>query len=894
MPKCLLVSMLMLIGASRGAAQQPFQIAFAKPQPHFVAAWAPTMERAADRASVLARRVSLELTNVTLDSALKLLTARADLRITYSRAVLPAGRRVTLSANDIAVVTALTEMLFQSGLDVVVDRTGTLALVRCRHAVPAPAVQDSGRIVGRVTDKATGTPILGATVVVDGTNASTQTGADGRYVLRHMAAADYIVRARYIGYAPLTLTAVVVDNQETTLDFAIAKSAQELDQVVVTGTVIPTERKALPTPISVVSGEEIQQWNLQRVDQVFRGLVPGAVAWDQGSADFFSTVAVRGASSLDINTSIKTYIDGVEVSDPLFIATIDPNSVERVEITRGPQASTLYGSDASGGVLQIFTKKGAPSRQPQGVARLAYSALESRYSDGVPVRQDYLVNVSGGTSELTYGLGGSFMHTGEWTPEYHASSPSIFAGATLTQGRLSARLSARYVSKSWEAPFNPELSQYLFFSRPPRRAHDLDQQTVGVTLDYAVARNWTNELTLGYDRTANGFRITEPRRTVPADTFLMAARTGSDKASVRYNTSYRAQVDKRLEVTATAGMEHYEATRSSDVAVLATRSTGPIDGLHFVNDDRFSNTGYFGQAQVGVASTIFVTGGVRAERNGNFGAGFGTAWSPRVGISLVPRLSGTSVKIRASYGSSLRAPQPGQRDAIPQVAADQLANPGLGPERQAGWDVGVETYFGSVGSIGITYYRQIARDLIDLVFLSFTDRPQIQYQNVGRIRNRGWEVEGRLTAGKLGFTATYSRPTSTVQALGPSYAGDLRPGDELLNIPSSSGGASVTYSPTASTRLGSRFTYIGAWKGTDWIALDGYFYGSSAYRGSGRDYWITYPAIAKVDVSLMQAVSPSLTGILGIENVGNNLRYELTNDRVPLGRTVTVGAQMQF
>jgi outer membrane receptor protein involved in Fe transport len=133
-----------------------------------------------------------------------------------------------------------------------------------------------------------------------------------------------------------------------------------------------------------------------------------------------------------------------------------------------------------------------------------------------------------------------------------------------------------------------------------------------------------------------------------------------------------------------------------------------------------------------------------------------------------------------------------------------------------------------------------------------------------------------------------------VQALGPSYAGDLRPGDELLNIPSSSGGASVTYSPTASTRLGSRFTYIGAWKGTDWIALDGYFYGSSAYRGSGRDYWITYPAIAKVDVSLMQAVSPSLTGILGIENVGNNLRYELTNDRVPLGRTVTVGAQMQF
>src|SRR5207244_5051475 len=127
----------------------------------------------------------------------------------------------------------------------------------------------------------------------------------------------------------------------------------------VTGTVVPTERKAIPTPISVVTSEDIERLNLQRVDQVFRGTVPGAIAWEQGPGnDYYSSVAVRGASALSIVPSVKTFIDGVEVAYPNGIATIDPNSIDRIEITRGPQASTLYGAGALSGVMQIFTKKG--------------------------------------------------------------------------------------------------------------------------------------------------------------------------------------------------------------------------------------------------------------------------------------------------------------------------------------------------------------------------------------------------------------------------------------------------------------------------------------------------------------------------------------------------------
>jgi len=157
--------------------------AYAWEQPHFVAAWAPEKEREAEHSAALARRVSLELQDVSLDAALKALTNRAGLRITYSQAILPKSKRVTIKAGDIAVVTALTEMLFRSGLDVVVDQDGTLALVPCKHLRPRAEIQDSGTIMGTVTDEGTRSPLVGASIALAGTRLSTITDNEGKYRL---------------------------------------------------------------------------------------------------------------------------------------------------------------------------------------------------------------------------------------------------------------------------------------------------------------------------------------------------------------------------------------------------------------------------------------------------------------------------------------------------------------------------------------------------------------------------------------------------------------------------------------------------------------------------------------------------------------------------------------
>jgi iron complex outermembrane receptor protein len=896
MPKYALLALLAVSGlveSQLAVAQRAAQIAFEDPQPHFIAAWAPTQERAAERSAALARRVSLELSGESLDGALKALTRQAGLRLTYSPAVLPAERRVTIRASDVAVVTALTEMLFRSGLDVVVDRDGTMALVICRHFLEAQE-QDSGAIVGRVTDKATGAAIVGATVVVEGTGRAATTDGEGRYHILRQPAGEHTVRARYIGYTPSSAVIVLKAGEDATADFALDKSVQQLDQVVVTGTIVPTQIKAVPNPISVVMSEQIQEEHLTRVDQIFRGTVPGSVAWEPGTNDYTSTISVRGRSSLFASPSIKTYIDGVEVSNPLYIATIDPNSVDRVEVTRGPQASTVYGSDASGGVMQIFTKRGSPTSRPRVTATALLGNVQGPYADASSLRQEYRAGLAGGREDATYSLSGSYIHTGPWAPGYFSKDPSISAGARLLQGALTMDFSGRYASKTFSYVYSPALSQFAFFDKPAYETDRIRQQTYGITLTYEPVSRWEHSFVLGFDRLSYGFLNTRPRLTTPSDTALQVSTANSSKPSLRYNTSYSLPLGRSVSAVATIGAEYYEFEYSSDYTPNATRTSGPIDGTTSTSKTQFSNKGYFTQVQVGVRDRLFLTAGLRAEHNDNFGEAYGTAWSPRFGVSYVHDLGGLSLKARTSFGNAIRGVDPLQKGALQNAFTDQVANTSLAPERQVGWDGGLELH-GRAGFIGATYYDQTAKDLIDIVYLNSSSSPPVsQFQNVGEIKNKGWEFEGQVALGRVGLRGTYWRTSSRVRHLSPTYAGDLRVGDRLLDSPVSGAGAAVTWRPLNGTIGVVSIAHIGHWSGVDAQALYGAFFGGQPYRGTVRDYWIEYPSITKFDIAVSQRIARNVTALLQITNIGNNGRFEQSNISIPLGRVTTVGARLDY
>jgi outer membrane receptor protein involved in Fe transport len=671
---------------------------------------------------------------------------------------------------------------------------------------------------------------------------------------------------------------------------------QRLEEVVVTGTVIPTEVKAIPTPISVVTADEIRSQNIERVDQLFRGQVPGTTSWDQPSKDFYSVVSVRGANSLFLANTVKTFIDGIEVANPVFLATIDPNTIDRVELTRGPQASTLYGSDASGGVLQIFTKKGHLGlTRPQVDAKLSVGLIDNTGIDGTATRQDHSVSVIGGRENSSYHVGGSYLRVGEWTPDYGSNGWNVGAGAQTSQGALSLSLSARYSAKDWEDPWLVQLRSYPRFSQPPFQDNGLRQQTYGLTASYHITPRWHHDLSVGYDQTRQDYVLTRPRFTTPADSLLVAFIAHLEKVSLLYHTTVELALARRVGATVTGGINYAELLDAENFTADATRVAGNVDGTSFPLNNSSRNTGYFAQVRLDIADALFVTAGLRADHNPNFGSDVGTAWSPRVGVAYSRPVGSLTFKARASYGESIRPPLPFQGQARRDLFTDQLANPRLGPERQRGKDAGLEIYFATGASFGVTYFDQDAVDLVDFVLVDpATDPPSYQYQNVGRIKNKGWELEGRWELGRIQLSGTFSSTNSTVRQLAASYSGEYQVGDRIRGIPRRSAGASIAYAPRRGTTLSASMTHLGSWTELDLVALYGAFFGSDVYRGSDRDYWITYPAVTKFAMVVTQQLTPNLGGFLRIDNVGDNRRFEADNLNTPMGRIVTAGARLSY
>jgi outer membrane receptor protein involved in Fe transport len=293
----------------------------------------------------------------------------------------------------------------------------------------------------------------------------------------------------------------------------------------------------LPTPISVVTGDEIAQKGYQRVDQLFRGDVPGAAAWDFGPLNYTSTIAIRGASQLSGTSTVKTLIDGVEVSDPAFVAMIDPNSIERIEITRGPQASTIYGAGALNGVMQIFTKRGELGLpHPAVAARLSAGGIGGFDGQSTAAQTDNAVSVVGGSSSTSYSVGGSYRRVGEWLPSYRSTDWGVFTGGQTRQGPLTLSASARYGDKSLDYPWDTRLRSYTFFSQPQYLTQRIREQTYGVAAALQATPNWQHSLSLGYDQIYLSSLQTQARLTTPGDTLLTALVSHEPKTSLLYHT----------------------------------------------------------------------------------------------------------------------------------------------------------------------------------------------------------------------------------------------------------------------------------------------------------------------------------------------------------------------
>ena len=251
--------------------------------------------------------------------------------------------------------------------------TGPLfLLVLVLLAGPLAAQTTRYVLQGRVTD-ASGQPLPGATVRVLDTVVGASANADGRYVLEaSLAAGTYQLEISSVGYRavrrPLTL------GTETTVavpDAALAEDQLKLNEVVVTGTSVATSKRQLGNTIATVGGDELRTTVPTQIDQALQGKFAGVqITQNSGNPAGGISVRLRGPSTVGGSSDPLYIIDGVLVNNdsPQLLdlggyaqnrlVDISPNDIERIEVIKGAAAAAIYGSRASNGVVQIFTKRG--------------------------------------------------------------------------------------------------------------------------------------------------------------------------------------------------------------------------------------------------------------------------------------------------------------------------------------------------------------------------------------------------------------------------------------------------------------------------------------------------------------------------------------------------------
>ena len=256
----------------------------------------------------------------------------------------------------------LTSGMFRGGL--------VLALALMLGWAPtSTAAQTTGTLVGTVRDAASQRPLEAVQVYIGGTGIGALTNAAGRFLLLNVPAGEHTLVAEMVGYRSGALTVTVGSGESAVADFGLDQTAIALDQIVVTGAGIATERRKLGNTIATLEASQLVNNPISTFSEMLAAREPGVTLLPtSGSTGEGGRIRIRGSSSLSQLNEPIIYLDGIRIDrsavslsgtgNPSRLDDIPPESIERIEILKGAAAATLYGTEASNGVIQIFTKRG--------------------------------------------------------------------------------------------------------------------------------------------------------------------------------------------------------------------------------------------------------------------------------------------------------------------------------------------------------------------------------------------------------------------------------------------------------------------------------------------------------------------------------------------------------
>lgn len=554
---------------------------------------------------------------------------------------------------------------------------------------------------------------------------------------------------------PFTLFGYLALAQDGAID---GEPARTLEPVVVTGTVNPASVSQTPASVTVITREEIEERNASSVAELLQQ-VPGLYVDQPASRGGVTSVYIRGG---DPNFTL-VLIDGVKVNDPtnnrggsFDFSTLSPDNIERIEIVRDPMSS-LYGSDALSGVINIVTKKG--EGKPSAFAEGSYG----RYG-----QYGFLGGVSGAGEFYNYSLSGSYLDDGEQVEGSSFKSPSFSARLGVLDGRnFEMNSTVRYSHvESSSFPEDSGGPEYAVLRSVDRR--NIDQLLLGVDLAHEVLPWWEYRVELAYYNNKEKFSSPGVAPGV-RDPFGIPPNS-SDSDFKRYDANFVNTFTIREGVVLAAGFEaEIEDGKSSGEIML----DGPVPS-------DFSLTRYilspYAEFQLSAVENLYAVLGARLD----FPEGFNHAFSPRAGLTY--KIAATDTTLRANWGKGFKLP------SFFSLSSPIVGNPGLVPEKSESLDVGVSqrVWSGKAGAQVNLYYNRF-KNLVD-----FDEGPPPILVNRSKVTVKGFEIIGDINPwDPLTVSGSVTYADSNIQGTD----------EELRNRPKWFGGFSVEFRPDRSLSM---------------------------------------------------------------------------------------------
>jgi vitamin B12 transporter len=555
----------------------------------------------------------------------------------------------------------------------------------------------------------------------------------------------------------------------------------DVTEVVVTATRLETPVDEVSGTILVVSAEEIEEKQARTVADALSGL-PGIDLVRQGGPGKSSSVLLRGG-----NTRFTlVMIDGVEVNDPsnpertFDFAHFPTGDIERIEVLFGPQ-STLYGSDAIGGVINIITRKA--QGQPHLTAELETGSFKTfRKSAALKGRSGNVRWSLSADHVDSEGISAASAADGNTEKDgYENLSLSGSLGLEMGGGSL-LQIDVRSIDAGNELDYGGGSG-----GDDPNFTGDAEQLLLGARLTVFPAEIW--ELSAGVSKNVHERHdLNEPD---PVRNFTMELDFEGKSEKVELVNNLYLKDSSTLTFGVDSEKETGESTFFSDefgpFSSALPEETARIDGI-------------FLQEQYTAKSGLALTLGVRGDDHSDFGR----ETTYRAGIS-VPVSSRT--RFRTVYGTGFRAP------SIDQLFNPDYGNPDLTAERSRGWDVGLETEIGENVDASLAYHLTRYDDLI--AWFDADGDPNTwddgSYENISTAETEGVDLSLDARHGNisLGITGSWLR-TEDDQ------------GEELLRRPETRWGTRIGCDLTERVTLTTDAVYVGDRK--DWgdVTLESY------------------------------------------------------------------------